>query len=195
MADNEAPPQYSPDGRWWWDGATWEPVAQAPSPAPPRRRGRLLLGLGIVAATLVGLTLTATVVSWLTGRQSRDEAASYRTLTARHGVAIKGREEAVSVCLGQMDSMPACRDQLQALDHELASFQNDLDRQVVPACLRASNVELRTAVKDMRLGVQTLMQAGPGRSDMATVMDGLGSVSSGSAHLREATTLQNAATC
>lgn len=195
MADNEAPPQYSPDGRWWWDGATWVPVAPAPAPPPTQRRGRLLLGLGIVAAALVGLTLTATVVSWLAGRQSGDEAASYRTLTARHTVAIKAREEAVSVCLGQTDSMPACRDQLRALDHELASFQNDLDHQIVPACLRAANVELRTAVKDMRLGVQTLMQAGPGQSDMATVMDGLGSVSSGSAHLGKAAALQRAATC
>lgn len=29
------PPQYSPDGRWWWDGTTWRPVPPTP-PTPPR---------------------------------------------------------------------------------------------------------------------------------------------------------------
>ena len=28
-----APPQYSPDGRWWWNGATWLPAP--PSPTGP----------------------------------------------------------------------------------------------------------------------------------------------------------------
>ncbi len=27
----KAPPQYSPDGRWWWDGQQWTPVQQAPA--------------------------------------------------------------------------------------------------------------------------------------------------------------------
>lgn len=26
------PPQYSPDGQWWWDGTRWVPAAQAPQP-------------------------------------------------------------------------------------------------------------------------------------------------------------------
>jgi len=34
------PPQYSPDGQWWWDGTQWVPAAQAPqqqpqAPVPP----------------------------------------------------------------------------------------------------------------------------------------------------------------
>ncbi|MGH7881453.1 MAG: hypothetical protein ACREN8_00875 [Candidatus Dormibacteraceae bacterium] len=28
--DQAAPPQYSPDGRFWWDGAHWTPVEQLP---------------------------------------------------------------------------------------------------------------------------------------------------------------------
>ncbi len=35
----DVPPQYSPDGRWWWDGHQWVPVQQAPVqrqyPSPP----------------------------------------------------------------------------------------------------------------------------------------------------------------
>ncbi len=31
---NQTPPQFSPDGRWWWDGQCWIPVAP-PSPSAP----------------------------------------------------------------------------------------------------------------------------------------------------------------
>jgi uncharacterized protein YndB with AHSA1/START domain len=34
MTANQAPPQHSPDGRWWWDGQKWIPVPQ-PSPSAP----------------------------------------------------------------------------------------------------------------------------------------------------------------
>lgn len=30
-----APPQFSPDGQWWWDGTQWVPAAQAPQPSYP----------------------------------------------------------------------------------------------------------------------------------------------------------------
>ena len=29
-----APPQYSPDGQWWWDGTQWVPAPQAAAPPP-----------------------------------------------------------------------------------------------------------------------------------------------------------------
>ncbi|HYM97089.1 MAG TPA: hypothetical protein VET26_07305 [Candidatus Sulfotelmatobacter sp.] len=28
-------PLFSPDGRWWWDGAEWKPVPQQQGPTPP----------------------------------------------------------------------------------------------------------------------------------------------------------------
>ena len=31
-----APPQFSPDGQWWWDGRTWLPAAQAPQQPTPQ---------------------------------------------------------------------------------------------------------------------------------------------------------------
>jgi hypothetical protein len=29
----KAPPQFSPDGRFWWDGTQWTPVERLPRPA------------------------------------------------------------------------------------------------------------------------------------------------------------------
>jgi len=31
----KAPPQYSPDGRWWWDGQQWTPVQQTAAQSQP----------------------------------------------------------------------------------------------------------------------------------------------------------------
>ena len=34
LPPNQAPPQFSPDGRWWWDGQRWIPIPPTqPSPA------------------------------------------------------------------------------------------------------------------------------------------------------------------
>lgn len=40
-----APPQYSPDGRWWWNGQDWVPV--------PAKRGRSTAK--VVLAVVAGL--------------------------------------------------------------------------------------------------------------------------------------------
>ncbi len=36
-----APPQYSPDGRWWWNGATWLPAPPPPAGSFPQPWGAL----------------------------------------------------------------------------------------------------------------------------------------------------------
>lgn len=51
--------QYSPDGKWWWDGAQWQPVVPATGgghKAGPRRGlpGPLLVALVAIAALVVG---------------------------------------------------------------------------------------------------------------------------------------------
>jgi hypothetical protein len=64
-----AAPQYSPDGRWWWNGQEWQPVPQqaARPPASSRRRrpGRRLylvaLLLAVLAPVLVGLVIRSFV--------------------------------------------------------------------------------------------------------------------------------------
>lgn len=86
-----APPQYSPDGRWWWNGQRWVPVtwplpeqpgagwaaqewaydyARTPPPARPRRRRTpAIFWVGLLA--LVVLLLLAAgggAVGWLAQR-------------------------------------------------------------------------------------------------------------------------------
>ncbi|HEX4212521.1 MAG TPA: hypothetical protein VIA06_04225 [Candidatus Dormibacteraeota bacterium] len=66
-----APPQYSPDGNWWWDGSAWyradpnappvgalpesepAPPAVAPADTTPRRNLLMTLGGMVVAAVVV----------------------------------------------------------------------------------------------------------------------------------------------
>ena len=54
----KAPPQYSPDGRWWWDGHQWTPVQQATAqplsqmPVEPSQRIRPGRWLYLVAAVV-----------------------------------------------------------------------------------------------------------------------------------------------
>lgn len=53
-----APPQHSPDGKWWWDGARWVPAQ--PGPFGARRRA----GLPAPAiAALIALALVAGGIS------------------------------------------------------------------------------------------------------------------------------------
>jgi hypothetical protein len=73
-----APPQYSPDGRWWWNGRAWVqvtwPVQTWSEPTDdvsyddeePRRRTPGVLWVGLIAVlALLLLAFGATIVSWL----------------------------------------------------------------------------------------------------------------------------------
>lgn len=64
-----APPQYSPDGKWWWDGTVWhpadpnappigaaaeaEPEAVAPEPERTPSRNLLMMAGGVIVAAIV----------------------------------------------------------------------------------------------------------------------------------------------
>jgi hypothetical protein len=51
--------QISPDGKWQWDGAAWQPymapsqIPTAPGSVQPKKKGHLLRNLGIVAGALL----------------------------------------------------------------------------------------------------------------------------------------------
>lgn len=71
-----APPQYSPDGRWWWNGSAWvrvtwpvQPWADVPDrpddEEEPRRRTPAVLWVGVIALlVLLLLAFGASIVSW-----------------------------------------------------------------------------------------------------------------------------------
>ena len=69
MSDQRAPPQYSPDGNWWWNGREWiptdgsssrPPLPGAPGPGRPgRSRWQWLAGGLLALIVLTGVFLAA----------------------------------------------------------------------------------------------------------------------------------------
>jgi hypothetical protein len=60
----DAPPQYSADGRWWWDGQKWIPIQQSPTqrqyPPPPQSSDSLVQDSSkALTPTAPGLPLAA----------------------------------------------------------------------------------------------------------------------------------------
>ena len=99
--------QYSPDGRWWWDGQQWQPVPQAGStpvhvatPAPVRAqqpypqapsRGRspgaviaIVLACVIGIPMLLGIIAAVAIPVFLNQRQETTQAAAETTV--RHAM-------------------------------------------------------------------------------------------------------------
>jgi hypothetical protein len=73
-----ATPQYSPDGRWWWDGQEWWPASQSRA-IRPRRRLYLVALLAAVAAVV--LVVAASVSSGLPENATRVTAPGTAKLT------------------------------------------------------------------------------------------------------------------
>lgn len=67
-------PQLSPDGRYFWDGAAWRPVAAAPRPP---RRWPWIVGIAAVALVLLGVCSAA-----LSDGAQRSAAPAAAALTA-----------------------------------------------------------------------------------------------------------------
>ena len=53
-----APPQFSADGQWWWDGHRWVPAQQA------KRSSGTKIVLGVVAAVVGVLVLMVAFFFW-----------------------------------------------------------------------------------------------------------------------------------
>ena len=84
------PPQYSPDGRWWWDGQQWvaAPHARAVVPAAPpkarmpHQRRSFWIGLGVVTLLLVGTGVCVSALASSPRTQPGARAASVTSTDA-----------------------------------------------------------------------------------------------------------------
>lgn len=83
-----APPQYSGDGRWWWDGQQWVPVmpqVQQPMPAQSGTDGKAVTSLVLGIVWLGGL---GSVVAVILGHISRSESRKQGRRPS--GIALAG---------------------------------------------------------------------------------------------------------
>jgi hypothetical protein len=78
------PPQYSPDGRWWWDGGRW---VAAPPPARPRRRWPWIAGGAAALVVLLGLC------SMAAGGGARSQTPAAAQAAAQPGQAQPGHAQ------------------------------------------------------------------------------------------------------
>jgi len=74
------PPQYSPDGRWWWNSSEWLPVPPTRPWAVRRRRWGLVAGTGIFVYLAIALAIWR--VFWLADAGYRHLAANAVATTA-----------------------------------------------------------------------------------------------------------------
>ena len=83
-----AQPQYSPDGKWWWNGRAWTAVASAPiafaAPSPVNKKKRMSFGkrLAIGLCVLAVATSTTAGILWATGE--------FKPATSTPGSADRG---------------------------------------------------------------------------------------------------------
>ena len=63
MAEGTTPPQISPDGKWWWDGASWRPIASPIHVLMMRALDRAVIGMLCFALLPVGLVVVMTAVT------------------------------------------------------------------------------------------------------------------------------------
>jgi hypothetical protein len=80
---------FSPDGKWWWDGQRWQPVEQAPQPAPrppgpppSKRRKRWPWVLGGVVVLLVLFSVCIAAIANSSGGQQKATATATPAVAA-----------------------------------------------------------------------------------------------------------------
>jgi hypothetical protein len=90
-------PQYSPDGRWWWDGHQWRPVQQptAPPGGSQRRRGKGWIIAGSVGGVVLLLLLIA--IAAAVGSSSQPKTGSV-TGASQPPATSKASNPAASSC-------------------------------------------------------------------------------------------------
>lgn len=210
-----AGPQYSPDGKWWWDGQRWVAVVTPnPVPPPPRQPPMLLMAVG--AAVVVGAILAVGVAVLPHSQSPAGPSSSQAATTAAPDTPTGTPPQQVDVTsylkVAQADSAAAasgfgavsqecmtgepanCRNALAALDNNLAVFQQDLDAHPAPTCLQQADQQLRLGIETARHGAQTGVQ-GIDESDGAKITAGGSLIDQANQQFQQAAVLLRTATC
>jgi hypothetical protein len=112
----QAQPQYSQDGKWWWDGQNWVAVQQQARGGPPagvpgsakRRRGPgLWIGLAMGLVVLMGICTVAVANS---GSSSRSSAKTSAAPAATAPTAAKSATAAAPARDGSCAPQPCAND-------------------------------------------------------------------------------------
>lgn len=209
--------ELSADGKWQWDGTTWQPVApaqsppelgSAPAPTKPRRRW---LGYGVVAIVCL---ITGMVIGNCTSGSSGQSTATKSTppptaassspstssLAATYmGVALPHIDR-LSAAYGKMSTdcgsgnVTVCRAAVNAASNETTSFVNDLSKLAVPSCLGPAHLELGTAL-ELAIDATTAVIAGIDANDTTQVLQGARLIDLSNTHLRKAADHLRSARC
>ena len=151
---NWAPPQYSEDGSWWWNGQQWVPVSWPiqpevdwRTPEPRRRRTPAILWLGLIAlALLIFLAIGGGAVGVLTQGLGRGQGVQPAPPTQAPAPT------APAVAPTTID------DYRQAVLADASRFQDAgqaaADR-CAPAALRSGTGDCQAALQQLDSSVQT----------------------------------------
>jgi hypothetical protein len=80
MSQQPPPPQYSPDGKFWWNGQAWVPV-QAPA-VPIARQGHALRNVAIGCGGLIGVLIVLGIIGSLANGGNSSKSTPTPTSTA-----------------------------------------------------------------------------------------------------------------
>lgn len=208
----------SDDGKWRWDGATWQPnvapptASQPPLPqatpvypiAPPtRRRGWIgYVAVAVVALIVGGLCGSATASSSNQNAASHSSssatqgssAPSAQSLEVSYAAVVTNHAPPLEDALNQVanncgaSDLSACRTAIVAVQSQDRSFLTDLGKLSVPACLAPTNEELATAI-ELELDGSSQAIEGIDANDASEVTTAAGLISLGTTHLDKATAL------
>jgi hypothetical protein len=161
-----APPQYSPDGRWWWNGQSWVRVTWSVQPQSgwdtsaydervaeeePRRRAPGVLWIGLIALfVLLLLAFGGSLVNW----------------ASLQGLGLGVRAPAVPGTQAPATPAPTASPQSgsagtgayqQVVTADIARFQaagQDVENRCAPAALAQGTSDCRAALQAMDGTVQ-----------------------------------------
>lgn len=111
-------PQYSPDGKWWWDGSRWVPAQQSPvtppgAPIPPSRRASRwpwFVGGAVALVVLLGVCVAAVGNSGGSKPQGQVTTTSAKTTATTASKATSAPTATAATRDGSCSPQPCAND-------------------------------------------------------------------------------------